>query len=276
MQIRYSILSLILLFSVSNAFAQPGSDYPTYDPSQQLYIDLNAKLLAEEIKQLYGGEHWNDSLLISFDFVAFTKDDVETARYRHEWNRLTDEATFSGTLDDGRTYHVHFSSYSKGEGTMVVDSIPVPDAYLERSLKSAHQQLTKNIRWLLLPVQLLDSNVILERLKDTAFAGKTVSTLKASFIEDSTISSEAFILYVNTTHKNIERWRPIQRSFGQDYIWRLYRRVGPFLMSTKRWADDFKTYIKFENIEITALTPDNLNGQDKSKALPHQESAGAQ
>lgn len=265
---RYSILAAFILLAFQAANAQPGSDYPTYDPSQQLYMDLNARLLAEDIRQLYGGGVWSDSLIVSFDFVSYTSDDRETARHHQIWNRLTDEAVLSGVLDDNRPYEVRFTSYTHGTGTMTVDSVPIPEAYQATSLETARKQLTKNLRWLLLPMQLLDSNVHVERLQDTTFSGKSLNTLKVSFIEDSTIAAENFILYVNPVHKNIERWRPTTRGIGQDYIWRLYRRVGPFLISTKRWADDFKSYIQLENIEMIQLTPEEIAKRKESQKDP--------
>ena len=272
---QYSTLVLFLLFSVTGVSAQPDTnDYPTYDPSQSLYVDLDAQLLAEEVKQLYGGAYWNDSLLISFDFVSYTKDDKETARYHQEWNRLTDEALLSGVLDDGRDYEVRFASLSKQEGMMVVDSVPIPDAHLAQSLKTAYQQITTNVRWLMLPVQLFDPNVSVHRLQDTAFAGKGVTTLQVSFAPDSLMPYESFILYVNKAYKNIERSRPIQRGVKADYIWRLYRRVGPFLISTKRWADDFKSYIKLENIKIIQLTPDEIARRSKDSQGIMQQTSG--
>lgn len=250
------ILALLFSFAgVRTLYAQPdpGTEDPTYDPSQELYMGLAAQLLAEDIKHLYGGSAWNDSLLIAFDYVNYTKDGKEIVRYRQEWNRLTDEALLSGTLGDGRSFEVRFSSLRRREGVMRVDSVPIPEAFQQTSLNTAYHQFMYNTRWLLLPIQLVDSGITLERLKDTVVGDKRVATLKASFEKDSTGPSLWFLIYVNPTYKNIERWRVSYNGVEQEYIWRLYQRIDPFLLSMKRYSEDFKNYVQFENLTITLL-----------------------
>lgn len=261
-------LFLIVFFLVCGAallHAQP-EDYPTYDPSQALYTDLNAQLLAEEVKQRYDGKHWDDSILIEFDHVLYTKDDKEVERYHHMWNRLTDEAMLSGTLDDGRTFEVRFSNLSERTGTMIVDSVPIREEYLPTSMRTAYGQFMRNVHWLLLPVQLLDPGVILKRLPDTLFADKVNSVLSVTFEPDSAANiDQSFILYINPTFNNIERWRVTENGSSQDFIWRLYRRVKPFLFSTKRWSEDFGSYVMLENIEVTELTPETIAAREKEE-----------
>lgn len=269
---RLPILLLFLSLGFSSAaLAQPGDDYPTYDPSRELYMGLTAQLLAEDIKHLYGGEHWNDSLLISFDYVAYTRDTVETVRYHQEWNRLTDEALLSGTLDDGRRFAVRFSDLSNREGVMYVDSVPIAEAFQKPALNTAYNQLMYHMHWMLLPVQLVDSGVVLERLKDTSVGGKRVATLRATIAGDSGSPNTTFLIYVNPTYKNIERWRVSHNGSEQEYIWRLYQRVEPFLISTKRYTEDFKTYIQFENIRIEVLDKDRITQLEEGRRSERPE-----
>lgn len=250
---RYLLLfAFFLPLAVTEGlYAQPTPDDPGYDPAQEQYLGLAAQLLGEDIKHLYGGEAWNDSLLLEFDYVTYTKDGQQTARYHQEWNRLTDEALFSGRLDDGRPFQVRFTSLSRREGKMIVDSVPIPEAYQSSSLNTAYHQFMYHTRWLLLPVQLVDSGVTLERLKDTIVGGKRVATLRASFEPDSSAPRLWFLIYVNPAYKNIERWRVSYNGVEREYVWRLYQRIEPFLLSTKRYAEDFQSYVQFENIKFT-------------------------
>ena len=259
--------ALLTIFASPSLTAQPDpqDSYPTYDPSQKAYMGIAAQLMAEDIKHVYGGEGWNDSLWISFDYVGYTSDNVETIRYHQEWNRLTDEALLSGKLDDGRPFEVHFTSLSKREGTMLVDSTLIPKTYLSASLNTAYNQFMYNTRWLLLPVELVDSGVVLERLKDTVLSNMRLITLKVSFEEDSAAPDTYFILYVNPQFRNIERWSVHYNGSSKDYIWRLYRRVDPFLISTKRYTEDFKSYIRFENIQIRKLDKDTIAAMAREK-----------
>lgn len=228
-------------------------------------MGLAAQLLAEDIKHLYGGDSWNDSLMIAFDYVTYKKDGTQLQRFHQEWNRLTDEARFSGMLDDGRSFEVKFTSLGNRTGTMFVDSVPIPEAYQPSSLNTAYHQFMYHTRWLLLPVQLVDSGVMLERLKDTVVGDKRVATLKATFTEDSTAPKLSFLIYVNPTHKNIERWRVSYNGNEQEYIWRLYQRVTPFLISTKRYTEDFSSYVQFENIQITVLNKQMISQMEQEK-----------
>ena len=269
---RFSLLRHTLLFSLflgtafcTVLFAQPGPEDSGYDPSLVDYENLAATLLAEDIKHKYGGENWTDSLSFSFDFVAYNNTHEELVRYHNEWNRLTGEALLSSTLSDGRPYEVKFSNFNACIGTMTVDSVAVPEAHLKDALRKAYDRLKNNIRWLLTPVQLLDSDIKIQLLNDSVIDGKQITPMKVNFNDSISSASDAFI-YINTNYKNIERWRVNYDGVYREYIWRLTRRIGPFLFATRLWADDFKTYIQLERIKVTSLKADAVAQNDtKSK-----------
>lgn len=237
--------------------AQTDPEYPSNDPAMQQYSDIAATLLAEEIRHVYGGEEWTDSLYLEFDFVAYTRDGRELVRYHNEWNRLTDEASLSGTMSGGRFYEVRFTELSSLSGTMTIDSQAIPEAHLQSGLVSGYERLTSNIRWLITPLMLLDTTGVLLMMNDSNIDGQQITPLYISY-SDTISSASGATLYVNSKHKTIDRWKINYEGEDREYIWRQTRRVGPFLFATKMWADDFQTYIMLEGIKVKRVTGEGL------------------
>ena len=265
LQYAYVFLSLLLVAPLCTrlqAQLEPGD--PDYDPSLSDYQNLAATLLAEDVKYTYGGELWTDSVFVSFDFVVYNSTHEELVRYHNEWNRLTDEAVLSGTLPDGRSYEVRFSDLSQRTGTIMVDSVPVPQEHLKEALRNSYDRLNNNLRWLLTPVRLLDSGITLQLLNDSGIDGKWMTPMKVNF-NDSLSSTSHALVYINANYKNIERWRISYEGVDKEYIWRLTRRVGPYLFATRLWADDFKTYIQLERIKVKLLPDDDVAQNNNGK-----------
>jgi len=240
---------LLLSVAVSGAlYAQPPeSDYPTFDPSLEQYSGIASQLLAEEIRTTYGGGAWNDSLLIEFSFVRYSEEGNELERYQNVWNRFTDEAFLAGTLDDGRSYRVEFSSFSKRQGTMYIDSVEIQEAQKPAALEYAYDRLATNLRFLLTPVRLLEDEVRLRLLGDTTIGGKPLTPLKVTFPDSMSTSSE-ILLFISPAYHNIDRWVVEYEGRKTEYVQRMSRRVGAFLIPTRHWKEDFSGFVQLENI----------------------------
>ena len=232
--------------------AQPQPEYPTFDPTLADYDNIGAILLAEEVKGKYGGESWNDSVLISFDFVTYNRDGKEMKRYTNAWNRMTDEAVLAGALDDGRPFRVRFSSLSGRKGTMQVDSVDIDSAYLQEGLDIAYERLRNNFFWLLMPLDLLDTNYSMAMLADTVIGGIEYIPMHV-VLNDSTISMTDVLLYIHKAHKQIERWRINYEGIVGEYIWRRTRKVGSLVFSSRHWSADYNYYIQLERVRVRHL-----------------------
>ena len=254
---KLSVVLPLLVVCCTVAKGQPQTDYPTNDPSLNEYENLAATLLAEDIRHTYGGQDWTDSLSFSFDFVVYNKQRQEVARYHNKWNRATDEGLLSGKLNDGRVYTVRFSNLSACQGTMMIDSQEVAQAILPSALHTAYERLQNNLRWLLTPQRLLDSDVTLKIQSDTTIDGKEITPMKVIYNDSISTSTSEVLLYINSGYKNIERWRVNYDGVYREYIWRLTRRVGSLLFATRLWAEDFQTYIQLEKIKVT-----RVNGEE--------------
>lgn len=255
------LLVVAIALGTSTMLAQP-SDYPVYDPAADTYLNLATELLAEGIEERYGGDAWNDSIYVAFDYVVYTADDKEVLRYSHVWDRALDRANYAGKLIDGRPFAVTFSSFSKREGTMIVDSAQVASEHLESALRHAQSEFMHHARWLLLPLMIGDSGVARQRLNDTVVDGKNVTAVQVDFVEEDG-KKTTFLMYVNTQYYNVERWRVKTPSGEKEYVWRGYNKFGPFLVSTKRWAADFEGYIRFENVVFGKGSPDAVSAASK-------------
>ena len=249
-----SIFALLLLFCFGSneASAQPQPEYPTFDPTLSDYDNLGALLLAEDVKGKYGGKSWGDSLLISFDFVTYAKDGTETKRYTVAWNRLTDEAVLAGKLDNGSPYRVRFSSLSRREGVMTVDSLPIDTAYMQEGLDIAHERIRTTFLWLTTPLDLLDTNYTLSMGADTVIAGTTYVPMHVD-LNDSTLKLRSILLYIHKTHKLIERWRIEFEGAAREYIWRRTRKVGRLVYNSRLWSEDFSFYVQLERVRVKEL-----------------------
>ena len=246
------VVAILIATLCAVVHTQPHPDYPTSDPSLNEYTNLAATLLAEDVKHTYGGDAWTDSLFIAFDFVVYNKKNQEVARYHNEWNRLSDEGMLIGKLSDGRVYQARFTSVGNCLGTMTIDSQEVAAEHLSAALRMACDRLNSNLHWLLTPLRLLDPGIGLELLNDSLIDGKQVTPMKVMF-NDSLSSASDVLIYINTSYKNIERWRVNYDGNYREYIWRLTRRIGPYLFATRLWAEDFQTYIQLERIRIKKL-----------------------
>ncbi len=249
-----SLVALLLcsLGAVERSNAQPEPEYPTFDPTLADYDNLGALLLAEEVKGKYGGKSWGDSLLISFDFVMYSKKDEEIKRTTVAWNRLSDEAVLAGTLDDGRPYRVRFSNLSRREGVMMVDSLPIDSAYMQEGLDIAYQRLRTTFLWLTTPLDLLDSNYTLAMGADTVLDGTTYVPMHVS-LNDSTLRLKSILLYIHKTHKLIERWRIEFDGSAREFIWRRTRKIGNLVYNSRLWAADYTYYVQLERVRIKEL-----------------------
>ena len=253
---RLFLFLILVILSSSLLYAQPRNPYqnPSNDPAHNQYLNVAAQLAAEQVKQLYGGNIWHDSMYVAFDFVGYTKADEELTRFRLTWNMATDQASISSTFPDGRQWIATFSSLSKRNGTMVIDSTAVPEPQLGSALNVAYDHFVHNSRWLLLPLQLLKPNVHVRKGIDTLIFGTPLSELVVTFSPEEGVRNSKFSLYVDEEYHNIEGWGvSIEGSPPKNYVWRSYTREGPFLVSTKRWATDQQSYIRLENITMRSL-----------------------
>lgn len=249
-----SLLASLLLFAIAveHGSAQPQPEYPTFDPTLAEYDNLGALLLAEEVKGKYGGKSWGDSLLISFDFVMFSKDNAELKRYTVAWNRLTDEAVLAGVLDNGRPYRVRFSSLRRREGVMMVDSLPIDSAYMQDGLDVAYERIRTTFLWLTTPLDLLDTNYTLAMGADTVIDGTTYVPMHVT-LNDSTLKLKSILLYIHKTHKLIERWRIEFDGAAREFVWRRTRKVGNLVYNSRLWSADYSYYVQLERVRVKDL-----------------------
>lgn len=248
---RNLILPILLLIGLSATTSAQGDDpeYPVFDPTLSDYDNIAAILLAEDIKDRYNGNVWGDSVSLSFEFVTYDRDGTELKRTKNEWNRATDRARYSGRLDDGSDFVVEFSSLSRKEGVMLVDSQEIPEQYQQAGLDEAYNRLVGNIYWLMMPMLLLDERLTLEVLPDTTLQGKPLVPLIVTF-NDSNLVATSARLYVDRDHKTIERWRIDYDGTEREFIHRMTRRIGPYLVATRLWSDDFASYVQLERIKF--------------------------
>ncbi len=242
-------LFLALLAAPTLSAQESDPEYPVFDPSLADYDNIAALLLAEELKEQYNGNTWGDSVSLRFDFVSYTAEGSEISRTTNEWNLVTDRARLTGTLDDGSRYVVEFSSLRNLEGTMLVDSVAIPEAHQAQGLATAYDKLVSHTYWLTMPMRLLDPDLSLEVLPDTTLNTKPFVPMVVTF-NDSNLSATSARLYIDRDHKTIERWRINYEGIEREFIHRMTRRIGPFIFATRLWSDDFGSYIQLERIKV--------------------------
>ena len=242
----------LLIVICTPLFAQPEETIPN-DPMLQEYQNITTTLLAQDVKQTYGGDAWSDSLSFAFDFVVYDKDHREIARYHNEWNRLTDEALLSGKLRDGRSYRVEFSDLSQCQGKMFLDSQEVAPAVQKSALPTYYDRLVSNFRWLLTPLRLFDPDVTLQGRNDSIVDAKPSKLMSVVFSDTLAPSACDILLFINNDHKLIERWRMNYDGVYRQYRWQLTQRVGPFIFPTRLLDETLKTYIQFEQVQVIRI-----------------------
>jgi hypothetical protein len=246
-----SCLALAGTLAAASLAAQP----PAFDPSRS-----NAKSMAiadEVMKALGGGEAWQQTRFLRFDFGVEAEGKARPPR-SHWWDRQTGRYRLEGRTPEGDPYVVLMNLHTK-QGSAWLKGAKLEGEEAKKYLERAFGAWTNDTYWLLVPYKLKDGGVVLgydgeEKKGDDAW-DKVVLT----FDNVGLTPKDKYWLFVNRRTHLIDRWDFVlkgEKTPPTTFEWKGWKRYGGIMLSPERVDPAKGTKILFPVLDAPKSMPD--------------------
>lgn len=230
-----ALVALLASASVSGAAPQAPAE------EAQRQVEGPAAQLADRVlTAMGGGEAWQNTRFLRFEFFGFRL---------HHWDRHTGRHRMEGKTREGTEYvvlhNVNERGAEDGTGQVWLNGEPAGGDERKEWLTRAWRGWINDTYWLIMPYKLRDPGVNLALDGEEVIDGVTYTKLLLTFNEVGVTPGDKYWAYINPETHLMDRWAYHLEGWPEDrpathWQWLDWDRYGDILLAPRRVnvADD--------------------------------------